>query len=798
MNTLFDFITGLEKKEGIAVTHFTGYRHFSYTYNDVFTLARKAATYLSKNGIKKGDAVFLWGPNSPAWIIFFLGCIIRGACAIPLDMRHTTAFVEKIQKQVHAKMLLTTAALPLPKITCKKAYFEDFFYELSLLDLHPLKEPKEEDLVEIVYTSGTTGDPKGVVLTHKNLAANLFALQLLIQPQKKISFLSVLPLSHLFEQMMGFMVPLQLGARMVYPPNLKPSLLAEMIQKEKITAALLVPRLLEALTHYVLERYPLSPLAQKVFFPLNRVLFAPVKRMFSRLQFLVSGGAPLDPQLEKIWENIGIPVLQGYGLTETSPALTYSLPEVHAHGSVGKPLPNVEMKIENGEILVKGDNIFSGYYKNAEKTKESFSHGWFRTGDLGFFDENGFLYIQGRKKDMIKTSAGINVYPEDIETVLKHCKGVKDACVLGLPTNKGEQIYASLLLEKGNPAEIIAEANKHLDESQNIRDYSVWPLPDFPRTPTMKIKKFEVLNALQKEQQKTFVQKSPVNEILAQFTSKKITSQATLQDLGLSSLDRVELASQLEQKLLRDIDENELRPETTVQQVEELLGKKEKPHHIRRWTRWPLVQAIRLFVQHLLFYPLISLFCTIKIKGKENIANVKTPVIFVANHESHFDTPVLLMSVPFSLRTRIAPAAWEEYFFSERKEWWMNIWQVLAYNFTTIFFHVFMFPQTKGFRKALRYAGELIDNNWNLLVFPEGARTTGKMLSFKEGIGFLAKEMKVPIIPVRLHGLSAVLPPNKWWPIPGNVMVTIGKPLSFTTESIVEITKQVEDAVKRL
>lgn len=798
MNTLFDFITSLEKKEGIAVTHFTGYRHFSYTYNDIYTLGCKAATFLTKNGVKKGDAVFLWGPNSPAWVICFLGCLVRGAYAIPVDVRHTPAFVEKIQKQVHAKMLWTTTSLPLPKINCRKEYFEHILYTLSSLDSHPLKAPREEDIVEIVYTSGTTGDPKGVVLTHRNLAANLLALQLLIKPHKEMTFLSVLPLSHLFEQMMGFFLPLQLGARIVYPPNLKPSLLTEMIKKEKITATLLVPRLLEALTRYAIEIYPLSPLVQKVFFPLNRILFAPVRYMFPQLRFLVSGGAPLDPQLEKTWENIGIPVLQGYGLTETSPVLTYSLPDVHAHGSVGKLLPNVEMKIENGEILVKGDNVFSEYYQNMEKTKDAFSHGWFRTGDLGFFDNDGFLYIQGRKKEMIKTSAGINVYPEDIETVLKHCKGVKDACVLGLPTKKGEMIHAVLLLDKGNPAEIIAEANKQLDEAQKISDYSVWSLPDFPRTPTMKIKKFEVLNALQKEQKTVSQTRSPVQEILVRFTHKKITSKTTLSELGLSSLDRVELASLLEQTLLRDIDENELRPETTVQHVEELLGRKEKLQHIRRWTRWKLAQAIRILVQYILFYPFLALFCTVNIKGKENLANIKSPVIFVANHESHLDTLVLLMSVPFSLRTRIAPAAWEEYFFGEQKKWQMKLWQIFTYNVTTLFFNVFMFPQTKGFRKALCYAGELIDNGWNLLVFPEGARSSGKMLPFKEGVGFLAKEMQVPIVPIKLSGLSAVLPPQRWWLTPGNVTVTIGKPLQFTTESLVEITKKVEDAVKNL
>src|SRR3989338_706588 len=799
--TLISLIQELRKKEGIAIIKYTGYRHFSYTNNEIYQKACKFASYLTKKGIEKKDCIFIWGQNSPEWVVAFLGCIIKGVIAVPIDTHHTTEFIEKIQKQVKAKLLVKSSTLLNPEFKIKTETLENLFYTLDSIKPIEPKECKEEDIVEIVYTSGTTGDPKGVVLTHKNLCANLLGLQLIVKPFNNMRVLSVLPLSHLFEQMIGLLFPLQIGAKIIYPPMLKPTLILDMVEKEKISMFLTVPRMLEGITREIENNYGqlFQPSITASSIPgLNKILFAPIRKKFRSIKYIVSGGAPLDPEIENIWQKIGIPILQGYGLTETSPILTYSLPDLRKIGSVGKPMAGVEIKItEEGEIFVKGENVFSGYYKNKEKTKKSFVDGWFKTGDLGEFDKEEFLFLHGRSKDMIKTSLGINVYPEEIENILKKEKGIRDACIIGIPTLKGEQIHAVLLLGKGNPAEIISETNKHLDESQRIDDYSVWPLADFPRTPTMKIKKFEILEQITKKEKIEQKQNTtPVQEIISRFTSKKIlpTSRIGI-DLGLSSLDRVELASKLEQEFFLEIDENELTQETIISQIEELVksSKKESLKKIRRWTRNKIINVIRLLLNNVLIYPIIWIFCRKTVIGEENVYGLKTPVIIVANHESHFDAPVILMSIPFYLKKRIAAAAWEEYFTQKSEKWYVPILQLFTYNFATILFNVYMFPQTKGFRKSLRYSGELIDNNWNILIFPEGQRNKGKMTPFKQGIGFLAKEMKIPIIPIKLEGLSNILPAKKFFPSFGKVKVKIGTPLQFTTESIIEITKTIQD-----
>ncbi len=790
MNTILELIDSLKEKEGIALTSFNGYRHFHYTYQELYDLASRTAALLDHIGINKKDVVLIWGPNQPEWVAAFLACIIRGAIAVPIDVHNKPDFVEKVQKQTKAKLLITNT--PLSQI--KSLSLNNLFYALQFPPSQP-RECFEKDIVEILYTSGTTGEPKGVALSHKNFCASLLALQMLIKPEKH-TVLSVLPLSHIFEQVIGLLLPLQFGARIIYLPSLKPSLLLDSIRKERVTILLLMPRMMELL----LVELQCSPLYS--FYSLTKtgkLLLAP------SLHFIVVGGAPLDNELERAWEKLGFEVLQGYGMTETTALLTCLLPEVHVHNSVGKAVPGVELKVENDEIVVRGDNVFTAYYRNKQKTSAAFSKGWFKTGDMGECDSAGFIYIKGRKKDMIKTSSGFTIYPEDIEAVLKKCSGVRDACVIGIPTRKGEKVHAVLLLENGNPEEVIAEANKQLDEIQKITDYSLWPDRDFPRTPLQKVKKNVVLGIVlgitPKRIAKTQRERlPPLKATIAQLTTKNILPNAQLRDLDFSSLDRVELATRLEQEFLTDVDENELRPETTVADVEKLIlkGIREREVHVRRWTRWSIIRLIRVVIQHFL-YIVTALLCRRVVKGRENVSGIRGPVIFIANHASHLDTPVLLMSLPFSLREKITPAAWEEYFFEERKEWYWKVYQLFAYNFTTIFWNAFMFPQTKGFRKALRYAGELVDDGWSILVFPEGARTTtGKLLPFKEGIGFLAKELKIPIVPIKLEGLLPILPRGKIIPSPGKVMVKIGKPLSFTTESVVEITKYIEDALKRL
>ena len=325
--------------------------------------------------------------------------------------------------------------------------------------------------------SPVTGNPKGVILSHKNLVANLTQINRqipIITPE--FTFLSLLPLSHMFEQMGGFFTPLYRGAAVVYLRTLKPSAIMACLGEEDIYAIMSVPRLMQLLKTTIereLEEKHLSGLFRSMMrlatrFPkgIRRILFFPVQSKFGRnFTVFVSGGAPLDPGGFNFWSSMGFTVLEGYGLTETSPVLCVNTMERQVAGAVGPPLPGVEVKIEGKEVLARGDNVFPGYYENEQASRDAFTKdGWFRTGDLGEIGPDGWLVIKGREKELIVTGSGVNVYPDELEAVLNKIAGVKESCVIGIERGGGEEVHAVLLLDGSGiaPEEIIGSGEQQV------------------------------------------------------------------------------------------------------------------------------------------------------------------------------------------------------------------------------------------------------------------------------------------------------------------------------------------------
>ena len=376
----------------------------------------------------------------------------------------------------------------------------------------PEPEPVDiepDDLAEIMFTSGTTGDPKGVMITHRNLTANIEGISQYIVCDSSSRLLSILPLSHMYEQMGGLLVVLYYGASVTYPVSRQPTVLSRTMRERKITIMLLVPQGLELLMNGIEREVKLQGkeglwnalfrIAPKTPFGLRRLLFRRVhKRLGGKLDLVVSGGAALDPDLGRKWELLGIKIVQGYGATEASPVISNHSIEDRQPGSVGRPLPNVQVKIsDQGEILVHGDNVTPGYWDAPEETAAAFEDGWYKTGDLGFFDDQGFLHIQGRKKDMIVLASGQNVFPDDIQAVLNRHPNVVDSTVVGLAKGSSVEVHAALILESGEDAqEVVTWANQQLAEHQRVRGFTLWPEEDFPRTHTLKVKKQLVLDRL--------------------------------------------------------------------------------------------------------------------------------------------------------------------------------------------------------------------------------------------------------------------------------------------------------------
>ena len=514
--TLADFLRDAKDKNRSrdALLFKPGLRYQRWTYQRLWDESGQVAALLQAKGLVKGDQVVLWGPNCPQWVLAFFGCVRAGIIVVPLDLRSAPDYVERVLSRITPKLAFTSRLTPkgdldlgIPEIT-----FEEL--EAAIIGLpepHPVViEP--QDLAEIMFTSGTTGDPKGVMLTHRNLTANIEGVSEYIVCESSSRLMSILPLSHMYEQMGGLFLVLRSGASVTYPTSRQPTVLARTMRERRITTLLLVPQGLELLMSGIEREIArqgkaalwskLLKIAEKTPFRLRRLLFRRVHKQFGgKLDFVVSGGAALDPDLGRKWELLGVKIIQGYGATEASPVISNHTLEERRPDSTGRPLPNVEVRIAgDGEIQARGESITPGYWNAPEETAAAFDGDWYKTGDLGFFDDDGFLHIQGRKKDMIVLSSGQNVFPDDVQAVLNRHPAVTDSAVVGLAGGGGVEVHAVLVTEDENAArEAVAWANGQLAEFQRVRGFTIWPEEDFPRTHTLKIKKQVVIDAIRSD-----------------------------------------------------------------------------------------------------------------------------------------------------------------------------------------------------------------------------------------------------------------------------------------------------------
>lgn len=799
----------------VALVMKMGYRTRTFTYAQIYELAYKTALFLKENGIQKNDKVIICAPNSPYWIILFWGCLLAGAVPVPLNIQTPSAQIQKIIDQTEAKILFKYLFFKNNLENIKEfniEHLEDLIEKYNPKDLVPDK-PSDEDLIQIMYTSGTTGNPKGVMLTNKNLCSNLSAVKKLINVDlEKDTILSILPLSHIFEQTMGFLLPYSEGVTIVYAHS--HSAISDLLKQYNITKIAAVPEFLQifmARVEGALEgsklRFVFKPL-MKVSDKINnqkisRFLFKPILKKMGNLDTIACGGAYLDPNLEKKWNRLGIRILQGYGLTETSPAVATNTFDDHEEGSVGKVLSNVQVKIgPDKEILIKGPNVFKGYYKEPEKTKEVFTEdGFFKSGDLGEFDKNGFLFIKGRKKYMILGPGGQNVYPEDIETELNKIPEVQDSCVVGIEKPNGAvEIHACLILKsdkENDIKKIIDEANKNLASYQQITGFSIWPEIDFPRTTTRKIKKNNVIEWINSrgniEKQDDTQRKQKLILILSQITgvtANKINNKTKIvQDLHLDSLMRVELIIWIEQELNAFIAESDIKPETTVEDLNVTITSKKnqkiKTPKLKKWPRSFPAKILRSILQPI-FILIAKIFVKLEVQGKENLNHLHLPVFFMPNHTSYLDGLVVEMAIPAKIRKKLSFAAARDVLY--QKYWYISWLFELVFNSFAI-----QRGDEENIQSGLESIGQMLDKNYSVVLFPEGKMSKdGNLQEMKSGAGFLAVEMDVQVVPMLLIGARDIVPYDSTFPrkIRGKVIVKFGQPLTFKKTDTYEYANQ--------
>jgi long-chain acyl-CoA synthetase len=515
MDTLIQLFTQAvtQFNSRVALLEPTGAANESFistlTYQLLQERVHSFAGYLQQQKVNKGDRLMIWSASRSNWLIAYFGALLSGMVIVPLDVNTKQDLLERIAEMTEAKFLVTTQkqyqglqqiSIPLLDIDALPS---------GSLDMVHLPSIERNDLAEVVFTSGTTGQPKGVMLSHYNIVSNALAATQVIDIRTEDRALSILPLSHMFEMTVEIAL-LYTGASIVYARTLAPDTLLKLLSSQQITCMVLVPQALQLFLNGIEREVRrqkkekqwelLHRLAARLPFGLRRSLFGTVhKRFGGHFRFFVSGGAYLPPPLAQRWEDMSFRVIQGYGATECSPVITATPFHEHNLESVGKPLPKVEVRIAaDKEILVRGPNVFGGYWKNPEATEAVLQEGWYHTGDLGYLDAQDNLYLKGRKKNLIVLANGMNVYPEDLENVLKSIPGVKDAVVFGLMENSaGPEVHSVLLMENPEKAKVaVQQANKRLAAHQQIRGFTVWPDQDFPKTHTLKVKRQEILDAL--------------------------------------------------------------------------------------------------------------------------------------------------------------------------------------------------------------------------------------------------------------------------------------------------------------
>jgi long-chain acyl-CoA synthetase len=823
----------LQRGDEIAYVQRHGYRTVRWSYRQVSDLAFRFARELDTRGITKGDRVLIWGRNSAEWVAAFLGCTLRGVVVVPMDDVATPDFALRVHQQVGARLLV-----------CSREHAQSSLATLILEELpetlavrspaaHAAAELKPSDTIEIVFTSGTTAEPKGVVISHANVLANVAPLELEIRKYLKyerwvhpVRFLNLLPLSHVFGQFLGIFLPQLMGGTVIFQDTFKPAEVIATIHRERVSVLVAVPRVLQSLKEKIerdLEGEGRSERFRQEFrsaegkhFLRRWWIFRRIHRQLGwKFWAFISGGAALDRDTEEFWGRMGYAAIQGYGLTETTSLISVNHPFRLGKGSIGKVLAGREIKLAaDGEILVRGGGVAAGYSDGAGLNPVAAEDGWYRTGDVGELDAEGNLYFKGRKKEVIVTPAGMNVYPEDLEAALRRQPEVRDAVVIPLPRNGNAEACAAIILRDHgvDPQAIVKRANESLAEYQRINAWVVWPEEDFPRTSTQKPLRNLIQQAVQA--QKTFGQmrSSPLAELIARIAKRsasQLAPNANLEsELNLSSLDRVELLSALEDRYQIDLGETLFAAVNTIGDLERMLQGKlppRTPYHYPRWVqRWP-VTWVRLAVHYLLLRPAVFLLGWPRVEGRDNLRGVRGPVLVICNHVSDVDPGFVLTALPARFRHKLAIATGGEALELLRtgpatRSFVGGAYDRVKWALGVSLLNLFPLPREAGFRESFAYAGESVDRGYSVLVFPEGRHTTdGKLLPFRAGIGLLANNLQIPVVPMRIDGLFEVKQAGKKFAGPGQVKVKIGAPVQFDPGSDPEwIARELQSTVQQL
>ncbi|TAJ12321.1 long-chain fatty acid--CoA ligase [Marinilabiliaceae bacterium JC017] len=772
---------------------------------------------------EKTNKVVIFSENRVGWVYAFYSIWINDAIAIPVDFMSSLDDVAYILNDCRPevifvskeKQMMLTEAINRAGISPKVFVIDDYeaIQPRDKVQLANIASDDEKTAV-IIYTSGTTGSPKGVMLSFKNLKANIAAIHIdvpIYNPDDRVMML--LPLHHIFPLMGTLVGPLNIGAQVALAPSMASEDILKTLQENKITILIGVPRLYTAIYKGIKDKIEKSPVAKALFnlaakinsYAFSRMLFKSVHQKFGgAIRFMVAGGAALDPEVGNTFRTLGFEVLEGFGMTEAAPMITFTRPGKVKIGSPGHVLPLAKVEIRDKEIVVKGPNVMQGYYNRPEETAEVLKDGWLYTGDLGYFDEQGYLYITGRKKEIIVLSNGKNINPVEIEQKLEsYAAFISEVGVYQEKDQLRAIIVPSPELMKGADVAaihkeikwlVIDKYNQGVTPYKKIMFFSIYN-GELPRTRLGKLRRFKLAelnqeNQEQPEQEEQIDLKEYhiIKEYLEKEKSCRVRPDHHIEfDLGLDSLDKVSLQVFLSSTFGVEIEIPQLVGFTSVLKLSEYISHKRVKMEVEKinWTKIlkekVTLHLPRTWVTGRIFVKLTKYFFRIyfRFKGR-GINNIpEGPCIIAPNHQSYFDG---LFVASFLKRQTIK----NTYFYAKEKHIRQRWMKFLANRNNIIIMDL-----NRDLKESIQKMGEALKKKKNLIIFPEGTRTVnGKLGDFKKTFAILSRELNVPIVPVSIKGAYDALPKGSKFPKPfKKVSVEFLKPIypeNSTYEKLVD------------
>lgn len=842
----------------------------SHTYADLRHKAESVGRWLLESGMSEGVRCAIMAGNGPLWVAAYLGVLSAGAVAVPLDTAFNATQVNKLLWDSGASVIFTDAKhLTLVETSVQETLVRVVMVDGSgegkysnLLgmfaagprDFKPAAVQNSDPAV-IMYTSGTTSDPKGVTLTHANLLAEADAVFSFITVSERDAILGVLPLFHSLAQMANLLLPYAVGARVVYLEETNTTALLRALSEREITLFACVPQFFYLIHERVMQEVKKRPTLARAGFSmlmrisgmgrkvglnkaglnLGKLFFGKVHRLLGpKMRFLITGGSAFDPKIGGDLQKLGFNVLQAYGLTETSGAACCTHPKRNVMGSVGPALQGVQIKITSpetveaipfpvGEIAIAGGVVMQGYYNRPDANAEAIRDGWFYTGDLGYLDDRGNLFITGRKKEMIVLSSGKNIYPEEIEAQYLRSPFIKEICVMGLVNRPGEPFSERLhavivpdfdvLRERKivNAREVIRfdveNLSAELPSTKRILSFDLWPDP-LPRTTTRKLKRFEIQRRVmageRSEQEPASTVEEPTAEEAiwlaqpevqkavamiraASKTKKPVLPTSNLElDLGFDSMERVELVVALERELGAQADDKVISAVYSVRELVDTILQARDGSVVARpslpgWDavlltgpddpsvlnalRTSKVFTMGWFVLGKIVSVFLRIFFDLRVTGKDKLPK-NGPFILSPNHQSFLDGPVVASQIPWRLFKDMFYVGTSEIFSQ-------GFFKYLGRTFSLV-----PVDPDSNLVNAMRAGAFGLKQGKNLVLYPEGERSIdGRPKKFKKGAAILATHLKVPVYPVALEGFYEAWPRNRKLPRLAKLRVRFGDPV---------------------